>query len=59
MRTMDEKDAKTLYNDMLDNLEPLENVHCNPFSILLEEGDPIAYDCGFNDFCDSEDIEIE
>ena len=56
---MDETEAYEQYNNMLDELQPLEGIACNPFSILLKEGDPIAYDCGFADFCDAEGIELE
>jgi len=47
------------YNDMLNELYPLDGITCNCFSTLLERGDPIAYECGFTDWCNSQDIEIE
>lgn len=56
---MEEKEAYKLYNEMLDELYPLKGIHCNPFSHLLKEGDPIAYDCGFSDQCDGQGIEVE
>ena len=56
---MEEQKAREEYNAMLDEMYPLEGIHCNPFSILLAQGDPIAYDCGFNDWCDAMGYEIE
>lgn len=56
---MTENEAYQEYNDFLDEMQPLTGFACNPFSILLQEGDPIAYNCGFNDYCDSQEIEIE
>ncbi len=53
------KEASEQYNEMLDELEPLKGIACNPFSRLLEAGDPIAYNCGFSDWCDSPGIEID
>lgn len=47
------------YNDMLNELYPLEGINCNKFSTLLERGDPIAYECGFTDWCDLQNWEIE
>ena len=55
---MTEKDAYAQYDDMLDELYPLNGIGCNCFSTLLEAGDPIAYGCGFDDWCDSMGIEI-
>ena len=56
---MTEDQAYESYNDMLDELQPLDGFACNSFSQLLQAGDPIAYDCGFNDYCDGQEIEIE
>ena len=56
---MDEQEAKRLYDEMLNEAYPLEGINCNPFSILLREGDPIAYDCGFADCLDAERIELD
>jgi len=56
---MTEDQAYESYNDFLDELCPLNGIACNPFCQLLQAGDPIAYNCGFNDYCDSQDIEIE
>lgn len=56
---MTEKEAYKIYDDYLNELFPLEGFYCNPFSILLKNGDEIAYDTGFNDFCDAENIKIE
>ena len=56
---MTEEQAYEQYNDLLDELQPLDGIACNSFSQLLQAGDSIAYECGFTDFCDAEDIEIE
>jgi len=56
---MTEDQAYESYNDFLDELQPLDGIACNPFCQLLQAGDPIAYNCGFNDYCDSQEIEIE
>ena len=56
---MTKAEVQEAYNEWLDELEPLDNINCNSFSVLLQEGDPIAYRCGFYDFCAAEGIEIE
>ena len=56
---MTEDQAYESYNDMLDEMQPLDGIACNQFSVLLREGDPTAYNCGFSDYCDGQDIEIE
>jgi hypothetical protein len=56
---MTEDQTYESYNDYLNELQPLDGFACNPFCRLLQAGDPIAYDCGFNDYCDTYDIEIE
>ena len=53
-----EEEAYRRYDDMLNELYPLEGIACNPFSILLCKGDPAAYECSFSDWCDSEDFII-
>lgn len=58
MEIMTEREAYKQYDDMLNELYPLDGIACNPFSILLAEGDPVAYECGFADYCDNHDIEI-
>jgi len=38
------------------------NIECKDGSglgIVLQAGDPIAYNCGFTDYCDVQEIEIE
>ena len=45
------------YNEWLDELHPLEGIACNSFSTLLEAGDPIAYNCGYDDFLEATDRE--
>ncbi len=59
MKTITETEAYDQYNDMLNELYPLEGIACNAFSTLLYEGDRIAYNCGFSDWCDSMDIEVD
>ncbi len=59
MMKMTEDEAYESYNDFLNELQPLYGIACNPFCQLLQAGDPIAYDCGFNDYCDSQEIEVE
>ena len=46
-------DFKKEYNEWLDEIHPLTGTSCNPFSVLLEAGDPIAYNCGYDDFLDA------
>lgn len=58
MAKMTEQEAYEQYDDMLNELYPLEGYACNAFSILLANGDPIAYNCGFSDYCDSQEIEL-
>jgi hypothetical protein len=51
MKTISEEEAYDMYNDMLDEMIPIQNGM--PYSRLLEAGDPIAYFTGFNDFMNS------
>ena len=44
---------KDQYDNWLDELQPLTGIACNCFSTLLKVGDPIAYNCGYDDFLDS------
>ena len=46
-------DFKKEYDEWLDEIHPLTGTSCNPFSVLLEAGDPIAYNCGYDDFLDA------
>lgn len=55
---MTESEAKERYNEMLDEMN-INDLLKWPTSELLREVDPIMYDCGFTDFCDAEDIELE
>jgi len=50
---MNEDELKEQYNEVLDEMYPLEGIACNPFSILLEKGDLVAYNEGFNNYCDA------
>jgi hypothetical protein len=50
-----ESDASDMYDDMIDDCEEVVSIFgmsYNP-SRVLKEVDPIAYRCGFSDFCDS------
>jgi len=38
------------YADYLNDQYPLAGINCNAFSILLKEGDPIAYSIGFDEW---------
>lgn len=58
---IDEIAAHELYDDYLD--EVCEEVKIGQLTYLpsrvLKEIDPIAYDCGFNDYTDANYVEIE
>lgn len=41
------------YDEMLNEMFPLEGIYCNPFSLLLKEGDPVAYEQGYLNWADS------
>jgi hypothetical protein len=58
MQKLTEHEAEELYDDYLDEVG-VENLNLPPASVVLKEVDPIQYDCGFADFCDAEEIEIE
>lgn len=49
-----ESEAEELYDEMLDEMEwcSVGNMSFAP-SRVLQALDPIAYNCGFSDFCDS------
>lgn len=57
MRYVPEHEALEMYRDCLDECNDVVvcGMHYNP-SRVLEELDPIAFNCGFNDWCDAEDI---
>ena len=56
-----EHDALERYDEMLDELYTPYNIGVLEFapSRVLKELDPTAYRTGFNDWLDSEDIELE
>jgi len=56
---MTEYEAQQAYDDMLNEMFPLDGICCNSFATLLLEGDPTAYHCGFTDYCDAQEIELE
>jgi hypothetical protein len=49
-----ESDAEELYDDMLNDMEwcSVGTMEFAP-SRVLQALDPVAYNCGFSDFCDS------
>lgn len=57
---MSEYQALKMYNDFLDECYP--NCKIGPYeystSRAMEEIDPTAYRCGFNDWLDAEGIEL-
>lgn len=60
-KKMTEYDALKLYDECLDECYPECKIGGFEYSTsrALKEVDPIAYRCGFNDWCDSEGIEVE
>lgn len=56
---MTESEAEEHYNEYLDEFDLKTLIGHIPTGKILKELDPIQYDCGFADFCDAEDIEIE
>lgn len=54
---IDESDAQQQYDDLLDELYPVE-IGGMSFcaSRVLKELDPIAYNCGFSDWLDANDL---
>lgn len=56
---MTRHEAQQAYDDMLNEMFPLDGIACNSFATLLLEGDPTAYHCGFDDYYDTNDIEPE
>lgn len=58
MQYVEEYKALNMYRDYLDEVNDVVVVcgmSYNP-SRVLEELDPIAFNCGFADWCDAEDI---
>jgi len=43
------------YQEWLDEIQPIHNGL--PYSILLERGDPIAFNCGYDDYLNAHDID--
>jgi len=59
METITQHEAYERYNDMIDECVELINIFgmkYNP-SRVLSEIDPIAYECGFDEWCDGEEQE--
>jgi|SaaInlStandDraft_2_1057019.scaffolds.fasta_scaffold861494_1 hypothetical protein len=44
------------YDDRLNENFPIEGFDCNPFSLLLKAGDPVAYNEGYNNFIDANNL---
>jgi hypothetical protein len=60
-KTMNEHAALSQYDDFLDEVYPMINICGYEYSPSrsLKEIDETAYRCGFNDWCDSEGIEVD
>ena len=43
------------YQKWLDEIQPIHSGL--PYSILLERGDPIAFNCGYDDYLNAHDID--
>jgi hypothetical protein len=43
------------YQEWLDEIQPIHSGL--PYSILLERGDPIAFNCGYDDYLNANDID--
>lgn len=57
MKYVPESEALAMYDEMLDEFGVVEigNLKYDA-SYVLKQVDEIAYRCGFNDWCDAEDI---
>ena len=42
------------YQEWLDEIQPIHNGL--PYSILLERGDPIAFNCGYDDYLNANNL---
>jgi hypothetical protein len=60
MQKLTEIQAYEMYDEMLDECSEVK-IGCLNYSAsyVLQKVDPIAYRCGFNDFCDAYEIEVE
>ena len=58
---MNEQEALSQYDDFLDDIYPTCQIAGYEYSTsrALKEIDEVAYRCGFNDWCDSEGIEVD
>ncbi len=45
------------WNAYLDETYPLEGLNCCPLSLLLKRGDPVAYQVGYQEFCEANESE--
>lgn len=61
MKYVTEKRAEELYDEYLDEVNPVVKICGMEYSPsrVLEEVDPTAYRCGFNDWLDSEGLTTE
>lgn len=61
MKTITEREAEELYEQMLDECYPEVKIGYLTFSPsrIVKELDPIAYRCGMSDWLDSEELEVE
>jgi len=45
------------YQEWLDEIQPLHNGFS--YAVLLERGDPIAFNCGYDDYLNAHNIDEE
>ena len=57
MKYITEHEAEALYNELIDECNPIIKIFGTEYlpSHVLKELDPIAYNCGFNDWLDAAD----
>jgi hypothetical protein len=61
MRIMSEREALEAYDNMLDECYGVVEIAGYEYatSRAMKQVDEIAYNCGFSDWVDAEDIEVE
>ena len=58
MKYIHEHEAEALYNELIDECNPIIKIFDMEYlpSRALKELDPIAYNCGFTDWLDAENL---
>ena len=58
MKYIHEHEAEALYNELIDECNPIVKIFGAQYlpSRALKELDPIAYNCGFTDWLDAENL---